>query len=654
MADIGAVRVVFGADIAQLQEGIKKATDALGSFGKAASVVAAGTGLEKAVERTFDAIVESVNKAIDSADKLAKASQKFGIPTDNLQVLAHAAELSDVSLEELGASVAKLSKNMIAAEGPTSDQAAAFKALGLSVNDLIKLRPDEAFLKVADAISRYADGTTKTAAVQAIFGKGAANLIPILNQGSAGFEELKKRMQDTGQIMSGAALAAAEKYKDTLTDLNKTKDALIIRIIGDSGLLAAMQRLAQSFGEAAGNSQKFEDNFGGLVSFIRGSIRDFENLAAGIEKVKAALPAANDAAEEGTRAWLGFEYGIEGVGQAVKPVPAIINETSNEVAQSAKEFAAAAIGMKAVQEAAAQFGKAQLNFSPEANKNLEAFNKEIAKLRAETLEASGVFGSQLAPGLLQTAAHLELTKNQVTLTGAEFGKLGPQAEQLNNDMLKLAGAKFFDQSLNPFERFQKEAAIADQGLQKMGYSAAEIADINEKNAERAGVSWKNATSDMLNSASSAFAGLAQKNKEFAGIAKALAISQATFNAYLAYTKALATYPPPFDIIGAGVALASGLAAVATIAATPFAKGGSFKVPGGMSGVDNQLVPLTLASGEQVDITPAGQAGGSRGRSQEIVLSGLGPRDLFTGTMLRDLVDALNAGARDGYKLKIAG
>src|SRR5215467_5476020 len=150
MADIGAVRVIFGADVAQLQEGIKKATDALGSFGKAASVVAAGTGLEKAVEKTFDTIVESIEKAIESADKLQKASAKFGNPSENLQVLAHQAQLADVGLDELGASIAKLSKNLIAAEGPTSDQAAAFRALGISISDLIKLSPDQAFLKVAD------------------------------------------------------------------------------------------------------------------------------------------------------------------------------------------------------------------------------------------------------------------------------------------------------------------------------------------------------------------------------------------------------------------------------------------------------------------------------------------------------------------------
>jgi hypothetical protein len=63
-----------------------------------------------------------------------------------------------------------------------------------------------------------------------------------------------------------------------------------------------------------------------------------------------------------------------------------------------------------------------------------------------------------------------------------------------------------------------------------------------------------------------------------------------------------------------------------------------------------MIPLALSSGERVDITPSGQLCNDS-PPPEIVLSGIGPRDLFTGDMLRGLFDALNSGQRDGYRIK---
>lgn len=651
-ATIGALRVVLGADTAKFEDNLKSAVGSLESFGKKIAAIGAGVGIGIAFEKAFGAVVESITHAIDAADKLQKASQKFGIPTEPLQVFTQAAELSNVSLETLGSSIAKLSKNMIAAEGPTSDQAAAFKALGLSVGDLIKQRPDQSFLVIADALSKYGDSTTKTAAVQAIFGKGAADLLPVLKQlGAGGFDELKKHMQDFGQIVGGQTLQQAEKFKDTLTELGKTKDALILKIIGDSGLLGVMQKLAQTFQEAAGDSKKFDDNFGPLVDLIRGSIRDFENLAAGIDKVKGALPAVNDAAEEGTQRWLEFEFGIKGLEQTMAPIPAVINESANAVAASAKEFVDMAVGLKAVQAAAANF-KPELLFSPTANKNLEAFTKQLDKLNASAQDAGGKFSGQVAQGFLQAAAGLKILDGQVQIVDGSFVTLAPQAEQLNAAMLKLQGTQLALSLQDPWPKFQAEIPAMTVALQAAGKSAEDIAALIEKAAERAGVSWKTATSEILANATTAFVGLAQKNTEFAGLAKQLSIAQATFSAYEAFNKALATYPPPFNFIGAGVALAAGLATVAKISATQFAKGGSFMVPGGVNSLDRQLVPLALSAGERVDITPASQAGGG-GRAIDINLSGLADDDRFTGKRLRYLFEALNQGQRDGYRLKFA-
>jgi hypothetical protein len=61
-----------------------------------------------------------------------------------------------------------------------------------------------------------------------------------------------------------------------------------------------------------------------------------------------------------------------------------------------------------------------------------------------------------------------------------------------------------------------------------------------------------------------FSALGAQNKRAFEAAKAFNIANAIMNTYLAATKALATYPPPFNFIAAAAAIGMGLAQVATI------------------------------------------------------------------------------------------
>jgi len=68
-------------------------------------------------------------------------------------------------------------------------------------------------------------------------------------------------------------------------------------------------------------------------------------------------------------------------------------------------------------------------------------------------------------------------------------------------------------------------------------------------------------------------------KENTVVAKALGVAEATINTYLGATKALATLPPPFGAIQAGVTIASGLGQVAKISGVQFAGGGFVEAKG---------------------------------------------------------------------------
>jgi tape measure domain-containing protein len=77
------------------------------------------------------------------------------------------------------------------------------------------------------------------------------------------------------------------------------------------------------------------------------------------------------------------------------------------------------------------------------------------------------------------------------------------------------------------------------------------------------------TQFAIDQAGQMFTALGQYNKKAFMAAKAFNIANAVMNTYMAATKALATYPPPFSFIAAGAAIAMGLAQVAQISSQQY-------------------------------------------------------------------------------------
>jgi len=137
---------------------------------------------------------------------------------------------------------------------------------------------------------------------------------------------------------------------------------------------------------------------------------------------------------------------------------------------------------------------------------------------------------------------------------------------------------------------------------------------------------------------------AEKNAAAAVASKALAAAEAAINSYLAFTKALASAPPPFNYIAAAGVLASGIAQQVKILGTPIPSaetGGRFVVPDVSARVDN--VGLRVNPGEEINVTPRGEEGG-----QAIIL-----QLVIDG---RSMTDWINFKARAGelHTLQLSG
>ena len=192
-----------------------------------------GAGLSAA------ALVGFVRTAIDAADGLGKLSQKVGVTVESLSELQYAGRLADVSTEQLGDGLRKLSVNLQEAAGGSKEFQSAFAAVGISANELITLKPDQALARIADAFARSEDGAAKTAIAVKLFGRAGSELIPLLNQGSAGLRDAADEARRFGLIISSDAARAAETFNDNLTRLSSSAQSLGITLANAPPLIAA-------------------------------------------------------------------------------------------------------------------------------------------------------------------------------------------------------------------------------------------------------------------------------------------------------------------------------------------------------------------------------------------------------------------------------
>ena len=104
-----------------------------------------------------------------------------------------------------------LSRNASAAAGGSKEAAEGFQRLGVKLKDADgKLRsPAELIYDVADGLQRLPDGTEKAALAMKLFGRGGAELVPVLNGGRGGLRALGVEARELGVVLSKDAIAAA-------------------------------------------------------------------------------------------------------------------------------------------------------------------------------------------------------------------------------------------------------------------------------------------------------------------------------------------------------------------------------------------------------------------------------------------------------------
>lgn len=588
-AVIGALRVHLGLDTAQFNQGLKTSKAGLGDWAKTAKIGAAA--VVTTMITTASAVGVAIKGMIDEADKMSKMSQQIGIPIGELSRLKYAAELSDVSLEQLGRGVKRLSATMMEiAQGGTGPAARAFEMLGIKAQEANgSLRP--ASQVIADLSTKFAamdDGATKTALAMNIFGKSGADLIPLLNSGGEGLREMYQEAEELGLVLDAKTGKAAEAFNDNLTRLGAVKDGIIQKI--GAGMLPALEQLSAALVGSSKNTKLMEVIGNALGWTLKALVSVVAVVGAAFIGVASDIGAAYDAAARFVK--FDFKGGAKAFEAGRSRTETMLRGTETFVKSLWATVPAGQASARATNDA----GMAIEDYSKKASKGAKA-TKELtdaereAKQAAEDLAREGkrIFDATRTP----LEKHEETLKNLIRLfkEGAISGDTFKRAMQEARQTLEATD--------DPIGRLLREGEDAARESARDEHEKLRgLADDARKQLE-------DATYDGIKGGLYAAADgnlgryLASRLQEylFDGLANALtqAVQGAGGGGGSGFLRQM--FSAGMSFFGGGRGAGHELA--------HFKTGGSFKV-GGSGGADSQLMQFMASPGEMVDIRRPGQ------------------------------------------------
>jgi len=267
----------IGANLDPLKKDLQSALGLVEKSGSGIGNVARGMGIAfTAVGGTITgALTGIVTKFASYADTIDEASERTGMSTEAMSEFKFAIEQSGGSLESFESGIKRMSRVLLDAKSGSKEAEDTIKMLGLSLEDFANKSPEEAFMIFAEAIGKVPSELERSALAQEVFGRSGTQMLPLLNLGVQGIEELRQKARDLGLVLSGEAAAAGGQLNDAL-------DAMKGSVLG----------LAAPIAEAlVPTVQSFVDSMQGTINGMIAWMREHPALTAEIVKLVAVAGA---------------------------------------------------------------------------------------------------------------------------------------------------------------------------------------------------------------------------------------------------------------------------------------------------------------------------------------------------------------------------
>ena len=238
--DMGKAAHIAERNAAKMEAAFSKVGQSLAAIGASLSVGA------------FASMIKGV---ADTGDELAKMSTRTGIAVEELSKLQYAASLSDVSNGDLASSLGRLNKVLGEAADGSKEATDALARFGIAPGSMDAL---EAFKQISDRVKNTADQTKIASAMNDVFGKSWATLVPMIKSGSSGLQEAGDELERMGGVMSGDLAKSSEAFNDNITRLNTQLQALKMETLGP--LIPLLEEITKAMSDSSDKTNQLSES----------------------------------------------------------------------------------------------------------------------------------------------------------------------------------------------------------------------------------------------------------------------------------------------------------------------------------------------------------------------------------------------------------
>jgi len=322
MADLAKLVVKLEAESSQLRAELKSANKKLDGFGKSTK-----KALDNASKswRNFKGTIATalavggltkfVKSSLDAADKIQKLSLRLGASTEALSQYRHVAELTGVSFQTLTIGWQRMTRRIAEAATGTGEAKKALAELGLSAEQLNKLKPDQQFEVLADAIMNVESSADRVRLAMKLFDSEGVSLLQTMQGGSEAIRKMREEADRLGLTLSQSAADSAATANDAMWKFNATTVALgqTIAIALAPTIDAMATWLQENIPDAVQVTiewfDKMREKFGDFNAWITNALADAEyDLAAiadffGADTMAKAFRSAGDSYRQMSKTW---------------------------------------------------------------------------------------------------------------------------------------------------------------------------------------------------------------------------------------------------------------------------------------------------------------------------------------------------------------
>ncbi len=341
----------------------KGAEVARSSFGQMFGAFSVATLVTNALQSAGRAVVALGKEAVESAGHIVDLSKKTGLTTDTIQEMQHVAAQTGGSLDAFSQSAFQLGARISGGSGSVQ---AAVATLGLSFQDIERMRPDEQFNRIVAALGNVGVEQDRNALGMQLFGKTFTGIAAAVAEG---YKEIADGAAKSTQQQLDAIDRAADRWQQFYDQQKKNVQ----------GFLGDLVTAGEEFNKLS--------LFQKVGAFALGGPADVARALAESAKARTQSAAAGDEQPGAPSSAAIQDYVV-----ALKAARAEVDELTG--AQRSQIIAAKQLGID-TDVLTAKFGisEAAIGMVTEANKKATKsttdYNKEIADL-AKQLSGQGV------------------------------------------------------------------------------------------------------------------------------------------------------------------------------------------------------------------------------------------------------------------------